>query len=235
MDNDLIQKLNLDYLFLSNFFNHIPYSFTMRYLLFLTSLLVFTSVHAQKDPAAKAILDQVGAKVKQAKGILVSLQLVSKNNKGKALGTKQINLKMKGDKYLLKQGAVEITCDGLNIYNFDGLSTISKSSVAESDQTLSPQKLLSGNYDKDFNFNLLAQNSNTATIELFPIDRKKGFQKVTLIIDKVKSALSNAIILDKSNNITDVKVLSINYAASFEDKLFVFNRAKYPKNVEIFD
>ena len=151
------------------------------------------------------------------------------------MGTKSINLKMKGDKYLLHEGKMEILCDGLSIYNFDGVNSISKSAMGESDQTLSPQKLLSGNYDKDFNFNLLAQNTNSATIELYPIDRKKGFQKVTLIIDKVKSALSNAIILDKSNNITDVKVLSINYTASFEDKLFVFNRAKYPKNVEIFD
>jgi outer membrane lipoprotein-sorting protein len=146
-----------------------------------------------------------------------------------------IQLKMKGEKYLLNEGKLEILCDGTSIFNFDGVNTISKSSLAETEQTLSPQKLLSGNYDKDFNFKLLAQNNNTATIELFPIDRKKSFQKVTLVIDKVKSALANAIILDKSNNITDVKVLSINYAASFEDKLFVFNRAKYPKNVEIFD
>jgi outer membrane lipoprotein-sorting protein len=207
----------------------------MRYLLFLTSLLVFTSVQAQKDPAAKAILDQVGAKVKQAKGILVSLQLVSKNNKGKALGTKQINLKMKGDKYLLKQGAVEITCDGLNIYNFDGLSTISKSSVAESDQTLSPQKLLSGSYDKEFNFKLLSQDATKATIELSPIDRRKNFQKVTLVVDKTKSALSTARILDKSNNITEVNVVSINFASPFADNIFQFNKAKYPKNVEIID
>jgi outer membrane lipoprotein-sorting protein len=203
-------------------------------IILLLSILTFQA-QAQKDPNAKAILDKVGVKVKASKGILVKIQLVSKNNKGKALGTKLIQLKMKGEKYLLNEGKLEILCDGVSIYNFDGLNTISKSSLAETEQTLSPQKLLSGNYDKDFNFNLLAQNSNTATIELFPIDRKKGFQKVTLIIDKVKSALSNAIILDKSNNITDVKVLSINYAASFEDKLFVFNRAKYPKNVEIFD
>jgi hypothetical protein len=51
----------------------------------------------------------------------------------------------------------------------------------------------------------------------------------------VKSALYSATILDKSNNITDVKVVSINYAESLQDKLFQFNRAKYPKNVEIFD
>lgn len=207
----------------------------MKYIIIIVSLFLFQSVQAQKDPQAKALLDQIGVKVKQAKGILASIQLISKNNKGKSLGTKSINLKMKGDKYLLKQGLMEIICDGANIYNFDGANSISKSSVAESDQTLSPQKLLSGNYDKDFNFKLLSQDASKATIELFPIDKRKSFQKVTLILDKVKSALSSASILDKSNNITDVKVVSINYGVSLEDKLFLFNRAKYPKNVEIFD
>ena len=208
----------------------------MRYLIVLATLIgSVTSAQAQKDPAAKAILDQVGSKVKGAKGILVSLQLISKNNKGKALGTKTISLKMKGDKYLLQQGAMEIVCDGATIYNYDGANSISKSSVAESDQTLSPQKLLSGSYDKDFNFKLLSQDAGKATIELSPLDKRKNFQKVTLVVDKAKGALANATILDKSNNITDVKVVSINYATPLADKLFQFNRAKYPKNVEIFD
>ena len=207
----------------------------MRYLILIVALFLFGSAQAQKDLAAKAILDQIGAKVREAKGILVSIQLISKNNKGKALGTKLINLKMKGDKYLLQQGTMEIVCDGANIYNYDGANSISKSSVSESDQTLSPQKLLSGNYDKDFNFKLLSQDGGKATIELSPIDKRKNFQKVTLIVDKAKTALSNATILDKSNNITDVKVVSINYTAPLADKLFLFNRAKYPKNVEIFD
>jgi outer membrane lipoprotein-sorting protein len=193
------------------------------------------STFAQKDPSAKVILDQMGAKVKNSKGILVSIQMVSKNSQGKAMGTKQISLKMKGDKYNLKQGLMEILCDGLIIYNFDGVNTISKSSVAESDQTLSPQKLLAGNYDKDFNYSLLAQTNSNATIELTPLDKRKSFQKVTLVVDKVKSALSSASILDKSNNSTLVKVLSINYTAVLADNLFLFNRAKYPKNVEIFD
>ena len=207
----------------------------MRFVFILFIALITTQVQAQKDPQAKLLLDQMGAKVKQAKGILVNIQLISKNSKGKAMGTKSINLKMKGDKYLLQQGVMEVICDGANIYNFDGTSSISKSSVAESDQTLSPQKLLSGNYDKDFNFKLLSQDASKATIELSPIDKRKNFQKVTLVLDKVKSALSSASILDKSNNITDVKVVTINYGVSLEDKLFKFNRAKYPKNVEIFD
>ena len=203
---------------------------------FISVLTILTlSATAQKDALAKQILDQVGAKVKASKGILVNITLTSKNNKGKSMGTKQIALQMKGDKYLLKEGKMEILCDGLNIYNFDGANSISKSSVAESDQTLSPQKLLSGNYDKDFNFKLLSQDNTKATIELYPIDKRKSFQKVTLVINKLQSALASALILDKSNNQTDVKVGSINYAASLNDKIFQFNRAKYPKNAEIFD
>jgi outer membrane lipoprotein-sorting protein len=124
----------------------------MRLLYLLFAFLPILSVNAQKDSQAKTILDQIGTKVKGAKGVLASIQLVSKNSKGKALGTKTINLKMKGDKYVLKQGSTEILCDGANIYNFDGVNTISKSNVSESDQALSPQKLLSGSYDKDFNY-----------------------------------------------------------------------------------
>ncbi|MEY4052636.1 MAG: hypothetical protein RIR64_1621 [Bacteroidota bacterium] len=207
----------------------------MRIPFILLAFFVCLSTFAQKDPSAKAILDKIGAKVKSSKGILVSIQMISKNSQGKALGTKQINLKMKGDKYYLKQGIMEILCDGVIIYNFDGVNTISKSNVSESDQTLSPQKLLAGNYDKEFNYSLLAQSSSNATIELIPLDKRKSFQKVTLVIDKLKSALSSASILDKSNNSTLVRVLSINYTAVLADNLFLFNRAKYPKNVEIFD
>ena len=207
----------------------------MRYLFILFIALISLPVLAQKDPQAKVILDQLGQKAKLSKGILVNIQLSTKNNKGKSMGTKSINLKMKGEKYLLNEGKMEILCDGLSIYNFDGANSISKSAMGESDQTLSPQKLLSGSYDKDFNFSLLSKNTSKAIIELFPIDKRKNFQKVTLVIDLLKSALSNASILDKSNNITDVKVLSISYTAQLADNLFIFNRAKYPKNVEIFD
>jgi hypothetical protein len=208
----------------------------MRYLLLLVSFFTITSLNAQKDPAAKDLLDLVGKKVKNAKGIQVNLILISKNSKGKAMGpTQTISLKMKGEKYLLDQAKMLILCDGVNIYNYDRANTITKTSVKEAaDQTLSPQKLLSGNYGNDFNFKLLSQNKNNAVIELTPTNKLKNFQKVTLVLDKIKTALSSATILDKSNNITDVKVVSINYEATLDDKLFQFNKANY-KNAEIID
>jgi outer membrane lipoprotein-sorting protein len=207
----------------------------MKYLFILFSFFIITSLHAQKDPLAKVVLDKIGDTVKKSKGILVSLQLVSKNSKGKAMGTKAISLQMKGEKYLLTQGSTKIICDGVNIYNFDGANTITKSSVSESDQTLSPQKLLSGSYDKDFNYKLLSQDAGKATIELTPIDKRKSFQKVTLVVDKKKLALKSAIIVDKSNNITEVNVSPINYKAKVDEAIFKFNRGDYPKNAEIID
>jgi outer membrane lipoprotein-sorting protein len=207
----------------------------MRYLFILVAFFIVTSVHAQKDPLAKAILDKIGETVKKSNGILVSLKLVSKNSKGKPMGTKTISLQMKGEKYQLKQGTTKIICDGITIYNFDGANTITKSSVSESDQTLSPQKLLAGSYDKDFNYKLLGQNPGDATIELTPIDKRKSFQKVTLVVDKIKMALKSATIMDKSNNSSEVKVTSINYKANVNEAIFKFNRADYPKNVEIID
>ena len=53
--------------------------------IFLLSLITFQG-QAQKDPNAKAILDKVGVKVKNSNGILVKIQLVSKNNKGRHWG-----------------------------------------------------------------------------------------------------------------------------------------------------
>lgn len=206
--------------------------------LFACCLILFialTAVSAQNDPAAKKVLDAVGAKVKAAKGITANCTLNSFTSKGKPNGSKLIALTMKGEKYFIKQGKTEITCDGVSVYQFDGDKTITKSSVAEGSQTLSPQKLLSGAYDKDFTYKLVSSKGGFYEIEMKPVDNRKNFQKVNLFIDKTSSTFSKARILDKSNNITEVKISNLNLNAAVTDAKFVFNKSKYPKDVEILD
>jgi outer membrane lipoprotein carrier protein len=199
-------------------------------------MLVCTAMtFAQNDPAAKKVLDAVGAKVKAAKGITADCTLSSITSKGKPNGSQAAKVQMKGEKYLLKQGKTEIVCDGINVYRFDGEKTITKSSVEEGNQTLSPQKLLAGAYDKDFTYQLVSSKGAFYEIEMKPIDNRKNFQKVNLFIDKAKSTFSKARILDKSNNITEVKISNLNLNASVADALFIFNKNKYPKDVEILD
>lgn len=199
-------------------------------------LLVFAgAAFAQNDPAAKKVLDAVGAKVKASKGITANCSLSSYTSKGKANGVQQATIQMKGEKYLIKQGKSEIVCDGSNTYRFDGEKTITKTSVEESSQTLSPQKLLAGAYDKDFTYRLLPTPGAFYEIEMKPIDARKNFQKVNLFIDKAKSTFAKAKILDKSNNTTEVKISNLNLNAALPDALFVFNKSKYPKDVEVLD
>ena len=142
---------------------------------------------------------------------------------------------MRGEKYVLKQGKTEIICDGKNVYNFDGAKTITKSAVEESSQTLSPQKLLAGSYDKDFSYKLVNSNGNFNEIEMVPLDKRKNFQKVSLFFNKKTSLLTKASIVDKSNNITELGVNNINLNAKLADAIFVFTRSNYPKDAEILD
>ncbi len=198
-------------------------------------LALFATANAQNDPAAKKILDNLGTKFKASKGISASCQLSSYTRKGKANGVQTISVEMKGAKYFIKQGKSEIICDGINVYRFDGEKTITKSSVEESSQTLSPQKLLSGSYDKDFSYKLISSKGSFHEIEMKPLDNRKNFQKVNLFIDKAKNTFSKARILDKSNNVTEFKMANLNMSASVADSKFVFNKSKYPKDVEILD
>jgi hypothetical protein len=68
-----------------------------------------------------------------------------------------------------------------------------------------------------------------------PIDNRKNFQKVNLFINKTKSTFAKARILDKSNNVTELKISNMNLNATVPDNNLVFNRNKYPKDAEILD
>ncbi|WP_438945541.1 LolA family protein [Sediminibacterium sp.] len=205
------------------------------YIATLFSFCTFFFTQAQNDPNAKKVIDAFGSKVKASKGITASFSLKSFTSKGKANGNKALSLSMRGEKYVLKQGKTEIICDGKNVYNFDGAKTITKSAVEESSQTLSPQKLLAGSYDKDFSYKLVNSNGSFNEIEMVPLDKRKNFQKVTLFFNKKTSLLSKASIVDKSNNITELGVNNINLNAKLADAIFVFTRSNYPKDAEILD
>ncbi|MCX6205824.1 MAG: outer membrane lipoprotein carrier protein LolA [Bacteroidetes bacterium] len=205
------------------------------YLPFLTLLIFLNSTIAQNDPNAKKVLDAVSAKVKSFKGITANFSIKSVSSKGKDNTAKTGTIAIKGQKYWLKQGKNEIICDGTNIYNFDGNKTITKSLLEESNQTLSPQNLLSNFYDKDFNYKLISTAGNVNEIELTPIDKRKSFQKVNIFIDKKKSMITKAKVLDKSNNTLEFVLSNLNTAANLPDPNFQFVRSKYPKDAEILD
>jgi outer membrane lipoprotein-sorting protein len=202
--------------------------------LFIVVLLVF-SANAQNDPNAKKVLDLVSAKVKSFTTITANFSINSVSSKGKNNGVKSGVISIKGAKYVLAQGKMQVICDGVKTYNFDGAKTITVTSMEESGQSLSPQKILSGDYAKDFVCKLIGTKAGQSEIEMKPIDPRKNFSKVNVFVDNAKSMITKAVILDKSNNTLQVSFSNLISNKALDNALFVFNKAKYPKDVEILD
>jgi outer membrane lipoprotein-sorting protein len=196
-------------------------------------LLSIVSAHAQNDPNAKKILDMVSAKVKSFTTINANFSINSISSKGKSNGIKSGVISIKGAKYVLVQGKMQVICDGVKTYNFDGAKTITVTSLEESGQSLSPQKILSGDYAKVCK--LIGTKSGQSEIEMKPIDPRKNFSKVNVFVDNTKSMITKAVILDKSNNTLQVSFSNLVSNKALDNTLFVFNKAKYPKDVEILD
>ena len=204
-------------------------------ILVVTLMLLGCNLFAQKDPAAKKVLDAVSAKVKTFKGVKADFIIKSFTSKGKPNGVKTGNIYIKGQKYLLKQGKTEIICDSKTIWNYDGAKTITVSPADENNQTLSPQNLLSNFYDKDFNYKLVNSAGNFFEIELTPLDKRKSFKKVNVFVDKTKNMITKALIMDQSNNKVEFSLNNMNTTSPIQDNLFTFDKSKYPKDVEVLD
>ena len=125
-------------------------------------MMMITNVNAQapsgmgaSDPEAKKILDGVSNKFKTYKTVQAKFSLKIENSAGKNLGVKTGNVYMKGSKYRITVTGQDIFSDGSNVWTYDKESnevTISK--LDPSANSLTPQKLFTNFYDKDFLYKL---------------------------------------------------------------------------------
>jgi outer membrane lipoprotein-sorting protein len=209
---------------------------------FLFSSAVFGQNKAmgQSDPNAKKVLDQLSANFKKYKAVKASFVFKNEDAKGKVLGTKKGNLYMKGAKYRITLvGGQDIFCDGINIWTYDNATnevTISKFDPAQN--TITPQKLFTNFYDKDFLYKLNADKTEAGKqlheVELTPYDKSKSFFKVYLLIDKATKTIYNTKIMEKSGVHYIYTVSALNGNAQVADDVFVFDQKKYP-GVELVD
>jgi len=203
--------------------------------IFAAIALWCSSATAQNDPNAKKVLDQVSAKLKTFKGITANFSYSSKSRAGKVNSNVAGKVAIKGNKYYIKQGATEIFSDGNKSWNYNGNNEVTVTSIDADGQTLTPQKLLTNFYDKDFTYKLANSKGNAYEIEMTPVDRRKNFQKVNVFVDKGRMMITRARILDKSSNTIEFNLSGINTNAAIADNTFVFDKKKYKKNIEVIE
>lgn len=193
------------------------------------------TANAQNDPNAKKVLDAISARLKTYKGITASFNLVSKSRAGKVNNNVPGKISIKGNKYYIRQGRTEIFSDGNKTWNYNGNDEVTVNTVDADAQTLTPQKLLTNFYDKDFSYRLVSSAGNYNEIQMVPNDKRKNFKQVNVFIDKSKMMITKARVLDKSNNTIEFNLSNINTAANIPDNTFVFDKAKYKKNIEVIE
>ena len=194
---------------------------------------------ATNDPDAKKILDGVSAKFKTFKTAKATFTYKVENAAGKVLSSKTGSVSMKGTKYRVTIVGQEIFCDGVNVWTYDkAANEVTITKLDNSSNTLTPQKLFTNFYDKDFLYKLNgAKKQGTKTlqeIEMTPTDKSKPFHKVYLYVDRAGKTLSSTKVLEKSGNKYSYTVNTLTSNGAIDDKQFVFDAKKYP-GVEVVD
>jgi len=209
-------------------------------------LVSFVPVFAQNskglgtnDPDAKKILDAVSAKFKTFSSIKAGFTLRVENAQGKVQGTKTGIVFMKGNKYRVSITGQEIICDGKTVWNYDkSANEVQVSNVDNSSGAITPQKIFTNFYDKDFLYKLNGDENiggkTYQVVELTPVDKSKPFFKVLVGVDKKTTIIMNTRVFEKNGNRYVYGINNITTSAAVADDTFVFDAKKFP-GVEVID
>jgi outer membrane lipoprotein carrier protein len=210
------------------------------YSILMLMLVAFTNIQAQppkgmgsNDPKAKVILDAVSAKFRTFKTVESKFAIKIENAAGKALGTKAGSFFMKGNKYRISATGQEQFSEGINVWTLDKAAkevTISK--IDPNANSITPQKLFTNFYDKDYLYKLNGTTKGTSEIELTPIDKTKPIFKILLYVNN--SSIVSMKLLEKTGNKYTLSTSGLKTNANVQDALFVYDAKKYP-GVEVVD
>ncbi len=189
----------------------------------------------QSDPEAKKILDAVSTKFKTYKSVQSNFSLKIENASNKLMGNKTGTVYMKGTKYRIKLAGQDIFCDGSNVWTVDAAAKeITLTKLDPSNNSITPQKMFTNFYDKDFLYKLNSDAKGIQEIELTPIDKSKLFHKVIVFINKATKTITSTRIFEKSGNRYTYTISGMNTTTNIADATFLFNPKSYP-GMELVD
>lgn len=211
----------------------------MKHILFAFALLLALPAISQNDPAAKALLDKVSKKFKGLTTVQGNYSLNVTTRAGKPAGKKSGQIFVKGSKYKITEQSMQILCDGKKVWKYEPeANEVSVSPVDNSNGAITPQKLFTNFYDKDFLYKLngpvTVNGKKVQEIEMTPTDKRKSFYKVYVYIDEAQSMIVSSKIYENSGNIYNYSISNLKTNAALADNMFAFDKAKYP-GVEVIE
>lgn len=213
----------------------------MKKILVLTaSLLIVSSlVMAQKDKKATAILDEMSKKYQTMKSFSASFTYGVEGTNAKLTESYKGDVTVKGAKFRLKMLGQEVFTNGKELYSYTKETNecqVSEFNPAEMD-ALSPTKIYSI-YKKGYKYVFLEEVKEGSqlyeVIELSPEDKGSKVAKVQIKVDKKDKSVKSWKVWDKNGKRTVFRVDKFMANAPADDKIFTFDKKKYP-GVEVVD
>jgi outer membrane lipoprotein-sorting protein len=207
----------------------------MKKLNFILLLLFASSViFAQDVKKAKALLDEVSAKIKSYDNIVIDFKYAISNTKERINQESNGAVTIKGNLFYLEFMGVTKIYDGKKTYNIvpeDEEITIS--SLDEQDEnSITPNKMLTF-FNKGYNYTWdIEQNVKGRKIQyikLKPISAKDTRKEILLGIDVQTKHIYNLIEIDKNGTRTTLTVNSFKTNQPLSKNQFIFDAKKYPQ------
>lgn len=200
---------------------------------FAVLLLFSTQTLAQNDPVAKKILDAADSKLKQITTLQANYSFTVTTKVGMNAGAKTGTVQIKGDKYVMTDKSLQITCDGKTIWRYDpSANKVTVSTVPASDTTFTLIKMFSAFWNKDFAYKLIGNKGVggklLAEIELTPTVNNKNFSKVYVYVDQTQNVVSAVKVVEKSGNSLNYLFNNLKINVPIADNQFVFDKSTHP-------
>ena len=204
----------------------------IRTLLLSAAFIFSISIQAQ-DKKAKALLDQVSAKVKSYSSITIDFKYSLSNAKENINQDSKGNVILKGDQYVLNFMGVTKLFDGKKTYTIvpeDEEITISK--LDENDNTaVTPSKMLTF-FNSGYKYTLdqatTIKGKKIQYVKLVPMSSKDQRKEILLGIDSQTKHVYNLIEMGKKGTKTTLTVNSFKTNLPLSKNQFTFVKSKYP-------
>ncbi len=204
----------------------------MKKLVFVFAFLLTFTSYSQESAKAKALLNEVSAKVKSYNNISIEFKYVLKNLSEKINQETRGSVVIEGEKYLLNILGVTRIFDGKKLYTIspeDEEVTISKDN-SDDESTITPSKMLSF-YNEGYSYAMdIVQNiegRKIQVVKLTPMDSNSEIKHVLLGIDAKTKHIYNLIEVGKNDTRTTLTVNSFKTNEPISKTLFTFDKNKY--------
>lgn len=204
----------------------------IRPLFFILILIVGGALQAQ-DQKAKALLNEVTAKIKSYETIAIDFKYALNNSKENINQESKGNVIMKGNQYVLNLMGVTKIFDGKKTYTInpeDEEITISKTNEKD-DTAITPSKMLTFfNTGYKFTWDIPQNNKGRKIqyIKLTPNNSKDQRKEILLGIDIQTKNIYTVIEMGKNGTKTTLTVNSFKTNQPVSKNQFTFAESKYP-------